>query len=41
MGVLEWTVVIGRMDFDTIPSIPDLTLSFTQSARYRQRSWPS
>ena len=27
MGFSKWTVLIGRMGFDTIPSIPDPTLS--------------
>jgi hypothetical protein len=27
VGFSKWTVLIGRMGFDTIPSIPDPTLS--------------
>jgi hypothetical protein len=26
-GILKWTALIGRTEFDTIPSIPDPTLS--------------
>jgi len=31
VGFSKWTVLIGRMGFDTIPSIPDPTLSLTQN----------
>ena len=30
-GFSKWTVLIGRTGFDTIPSIPDPTLSLSRS----------
>ena len=32
MGFSNWTVLIGRTGFDTILSVPDLTLSLNQCA---------
>jgi hypothetical protein len=31
VGLLKWTVLIGQTGFDTIPSIPDPTLSFRRT----------
>jgi hypothetical protein len=35
----KWTVVIGRTGFDTIPSIPDPTLSLTQAPSRDNCQW--